>query len=91
LRPRASDDEARTPSWITRAPLLRPLVSGGDAGSFFTVILGIAAGGADPPERDVGLDADLDDDEDAIHRGIHELPCRHDTEGTADGGIPRMG
>jgi hypothetical protein len=73
---------------MKRAPLLRPLVGGGDAGSFFTVILGVDA---DPDERDADLDADPDDDEDAIRRGIHELPCRRDTEGTAGGGIPKTG
>jgi hypothetical protein len=55
-----------------RAPLLRPLVGGVDAGSFLTVVLDVDA---DPDEQD------------AIRRGIHELPCRRDREG----GIPRMG
>jgi hypothetical protein len=76
---------------MTRAPLLRLLVGGGDAGSFFIVVLGVVAGGADPQERDADLDADPDDDEDAIRPGIHELPCRRDTEGTAGGDIPRTG
>jgi hypothetical protein len=43
---------------MTRAPLLRPLVGGGEAGSFLTTV-GVAGGGADPPD----LDADLDPDE----------------------------
>jgi hypothetical protein len=77
---------------MMRASLLRPLVGGVDTGSFFTVVLGVDA---DPDERDADLDADpLDanpDERDAIHRGIHEIPCRRDTEGTAGGGIPRMG
>jgi hypothetical protein len=77
---------------MMRGPLLRPLVGGGDAGSFFTVILGVDA---DPDERDADLDANLldtDPDEwDAIRRGIHELSCRRDTEGTAGGSIPGMG
>jgi hypothetical protein len=73
---------------MTRAPLLRSLVSGGDADSFFTIVLGVDA---DPDKRDADLDADPDDDGDAICRGIHELPCRRDTEGTAGGGIPRTG
>jgi hypothetical protein len=77
---------------MTRAPLLRPLVRGVDAGSFFTIVLGVDA---DPDERDADLNADpldADPDEwDAIRRGIHELPCRRDTEGTAGGGIPRTG
>jgi hypothetical protein len=77
---------------MTRAPLLCPLVGGGDAGSFFTVVLGVDA---DPDERDADLDADpLDTDPeewDAIRRGIHELSCRRDTEGTTGGFIPRMG
>jgi hypothetical protein len=77
---------------MTRAPLLRRLVDGGDAGSFFTV-LGVAVGGADPQKRDADLDADPeDDDDDAIRRGIHELPCRREMEGTAaSGGIPSTG
>jgi hypothetical protein len=77
---------------MMRAPLLHPLVDGGDAGSFFTVVLGVDA---DPDERDADLDADpLDanpDERDAIRHGIHELPCRRDTEGTTGGGIPRTG
>jgi hypothetical protein len=72
---------------MTRAPLLRPLVGGGDADFFFTVILGIDA---DPDERDADLDTDPDE-RDAIHCGIHKLSCRRDTEGTAGGGIPRTG
>jgi hypothetical protein len=76
---------------MTRAPLLRPLVGGVDAGSF-TVILGVDA---NPDERDADLDTDpLDadpDERDAIRHGIHELPCRRDMEGTAGGGIPRTG
>jgi hypothetical protein len=76
LRLCAGDDEARAPSRMMRAPLLRPLVGGGDAGSFFTVVLDVDA---DPDERDANLDAD------------HELPYRRDTEGTAGGGIPRTG
>jgi hypothetical protein len=43
---------------MMRAPLLRHLVSGGDAGSFFTVVLGVDA---DPDERDADLDADPDE------------------------------
>jgi hypothetical protein len=77
---------------MTRAPPLRPLVGGVDAGSFFTIVLGVDV---DPDERDADLDADpLDanpDERDAIRRGIHKLPCRLDTEGTAGGGIPRTG
>jgi hypothetical protein len=77
---------------MTRAPLLRPLVSGVEAGSFFTVVLGADA---DPDERDADLDADpLDadpDKRDIVRRCIHELPCRRDTEGTTGGGIPRTG
>jgi hypothetical protein len=89
---RAGDDEARSPSRTTRAPLLRPLVDGGDVGSVFTVVLGIAARGADPQLRVVDLDADPDEDDDAMRRGILELPCRRDTEGTAaGGGIHRTG
>jgi hypothetical protein len=92
LRPRASDDEAHAPSRMTRAPLLHPLVGGGDVGSFFTVVLGVDA---DPDERDADLDADpLDanpDEWDAICRGIHELPCQRDMEGTTGGGIPKTG
>jgi hypothetical protein len=57
-----------------------------------TVILGVDA---DPDEQDADLDADpLEADPNewiAIRCGIHELPCRRDTEGTAGGGIPRMG
>jgi hypothetical protein len=73
---------------MTRVPLLRALVGGGDAGSFFTVVLSVDA---DPDERDADLDADPDEVGVAIRRGIHELPCRRDTEGTAGGGIPRTG
>jgi hypothetical protein len=67
-----------------QAPLLRPLVSA-DSGSFFTIL------GIDPNERDADLDADLDDadPDDAIHRGIHELPRRRDRVGGS--GIPRTG
>jgi hypothetical protein len=72
---------------MMRAPLLRPLVSGGDADSF-TVVLGVDA---DPDERDADLDADPDNVEDAIRRGIHELPCRRDMEGTAGDDISRTG
>jgi hypothetical protein len=50
---------------MTRAPPLRPLVSGADGGSFFT-ILGVDA---DPDERDTDLDVDPDE-RDAIRRGI---------------------
>jgi hypothetical protein len=75
---------------MTRAPPLRPLVGGVDAGSFFTVVLGV---GAEPDDQDADLDDDpLDadpDKQDAIRRGIHELPRRHDSEGTAGGSIPR--
>jgi hypothetical protein len=63
------------------------LVDGVDAGFFFTVILGVDA---DPDERDADLDADPDE-RDAIRRGIQELPCRRDREGTCGGGIPRTG
>jgi hypothetical protein len=77
---------------MTRAPPLRPLVSGVDVGSFFTIVLGVDA---DPDERDADLDADPDDadpdERDAIRRGIHELPCQRDREGTYGGGIPRTG
>jgi hypothetical protein len=46
---------------------------------------------ADPNKQDLDADPlDADPDErDAIRRGIHELPCRRDMEGTAGGGIPR--
>jgi hypothetical protein len=71
---------------MTRAPPLRPLVGGVDAGSFFTLVLGV---GAEPDDQDADLDDDPDK-QDAIRRGIHELPCRHDSEGTAGGSIPRM-
>jgi hypothetical protein len=91
LRPHAGGDEVRAPSQMTRAPLLRPLVGGADAGSFFTV-LGVDA---DPDERDADLDADPDDADldkrDAIRRGIHKLLWRRDREGTYGGGIPRTG
>jgi hypothetical protein len=73
---------------MTRAPLLRPLVGGVDASSFFTVVLNVDA---NPDEWDDNpLDADPDE-LDAILCGIHELPCRHDMEGTTGDGIPRMG
>jgi hypothetical protein len=76
------------PSRMTRTPLLRPPVSGGNIGSFLTA-LGVAGGGADPQERDGDLDADPDDDDDgAIRRSIYKLSCRRDTEGAAGGGIP---
>jgi hypothetical protein len=72
---------------MTRAPLLRPLVSLADGGSCFTVL------GIDADERDGDLDADPDDADpdkrDAIRRAIHELPRRRDREG--GGGIPRTG
>jgi hypothetical protein len=45
---------------MTRAPLLRPLVVSSDAGSFFIVVLGVDAGGADPHERVEDLDAEPD-------------------------------
>jgi hypothetical protein len=65
------------------------LVGSVDASSFFTIFLGVDA---DPDERDADLDADPDDadpgERDAVRRGIHELPCRRDTEGTCGGGIP---
>jgi hypothetical protein len=67
---------------MTRAPLLCPLVGGADGGSYFTVL------GVDTDERDADLDTDPDE-RDAIRRGIHELPRRHDREG--GGGIPRTG
>jgi hypothetical protein len=80
---------------MTRALLLCPLVGGGDVGSFFTVVLGVDADpderDADPDERDANLDTDPDEVGDAIRRGIHELPCRRDMEGTTGGGIPRTG
>jgi hypothetical protein len=63
------------------------LVGDVDADSFLTVVLSVDA---DPDERDVDLDADLNE-RDAIRRGIHELPCRRDTEGTTSGGLPRTG
>jgi hypothetical protein len=87
LRSRAGGDEVRAPSRMTRAPLLRPLVGGVNASSFFTVVLGVDA---DPDERDADLDADPDE-RDAIRRGIHELQCRCDKEGTCGDGIPRTG
>jgi hypothetical protein len=70
---------------MMRAPLLRPLVGGADGGSFFTAL------GVDADERDADLDADPDDTDpdDAIRRGIHELPRRCDREGGS--GIPRTG
>jgi hypothetical protein len=71
---------------MTRAPPLRPLVGGADAGSFFTV-LGVDA---DPDERDADLDADRDE-LDAIRHGIHEIPWRRDREGTCGGGISMTG
>jgi hypothetical protein len=85
-RPRADGDEVCAPSQMTRVPPLRPLVSGVDAGSFFT-ILGVDA---DPDERDADLDADPDQ-RDAIRRGIHELPWRRYREGTCGSGIPKTG
>jgi hypothetical protein len=82
-------DNKGPPSRITRAPL-PPLVGGGGVGSFLT-LLGIVGGGPDLQEWDADLDADPDDD-DAIRHGIHELPCRRDTEGAAaGGGIPNTG
>jgi hypothetical protein len=81
LRPHAGGDKVRIPSRMMRAPPLRPLVGGADAGSFFTVL----SVDADPDERDADLDADPD------RHGIHELPWRRDREGTCDGSIPRMG
>jgi hypothetical protein len=72
---------------MMRAPLLRPLVGGGDTGSVFTfvfiVVLGIAVGGADPQLRIADLDADPGEDDDAMLCGIQELPCQRD--------IPRTG
>jgi hypothetical protein len=47
-------------------------------------LLGVA-GGADPDNL-VDLDAKPDDDDDSMHRGIHELPCQRDMEGTSLGG-----
>jgi hypothetical protein len=76
---------------MTRAPPLRPLVGGVDAGSLFTV-LGVDA---DLDERDADLDTDPDDadldERDAIRRGIHKLPWQRDREGTCGGGIPGTG
>jgi hypothetical protein len=71
---------------MMRAPLLCPLVGGGDAGSSLTT-LGVAGGGADPPD----LDADPDDEDDgAILRGVHDFPCRRNMVGATGGGIPSM-
>jgi hypothetical protein len=58
------------------------------------IVAGVAAVlGVDADERDADLDANPDDADpeewDAIRRGIHELPRRHDREG--GGGIPRTG
>jgi hypothetical protein len=90
--PRAGDDEARAPSRMMRALLLCPLVGGGDAGSVFMVILGVAAGGVDPQLHVADLDAVPDEDDDAMRRGSQELPCQRDREGTAAGSsIPMTG
>jgi hypothetical protein len=78
---------------MTRAPALRPLV-GGDVGSILTgrrTLLGVAAC-ADPHDLIADLDAEHDDEDDAMRRAIQELPCRRDTEGTSLGGsIPSTG
>jgi hypothetical protein len=93
FRPRSGEE-----GWsrMTRAPLLRPLVGGGDVGSFLTkvgvdghAVSLMKVEGADPPD----LDADLDPDEEeygVILLGVQELPCRRHTV-AACGGIPRGG
>jgi hypothetical protein len=72
---------------MTRASLLRPLVGGGEVGSFLMTV-GVAGGGADPPDLDADLNPDEEEDG-AIRHGLQELPCRRDTVGTTGGGIPR--
>jgi hypothetical protein len=79
---------------MTRATVMRPRVGGGDTGSVFTArrpLLNVA-GGADPHDRMADLDAEPDEEDNAIRRGIHELLCRCDTKDTTvDGGIPITG
>jgi hypothetical protein len=71
---------------MTRAPLLR--LGGKDGGSYF-MVLGVDA---DDCDADLADPEDADpEDRDAIHRGIHELPRRHDSVGGCGGGIPRTG
>jgi hypothetical protein len=68
---------------MTRAPLLR--LGGVDGGSCFTVL------GVDADDRDADPDDADPEDQDAICRGIHELPRRCDSVGGCGSGIPRMG
>ena len=79
---------------MTSAPLLRPLVGGGAAGSFFTVAGDghsfLTVAGVDPPDLDADLDPD-DEEDGAILPGIQELPRRRDTVAATGGGIPRTG
>jgi hypothetical protein len=67
---------------MTREPLLR--LGGADGGSCFTVL------GVDADDRDADLEADPED-QDAIRRGIRELPRRRDSVDGCGGGIPRIG
>ena len=75
---------------MTRVPLLPPRVGGGDAASCLTWYRGVAGGGADPPDLDVDLDPDEEED-DVILLGVQELHCRRDTVAASGGGIPRGG
>jgi hypothetical protein len=69
---------------MTRAPLLQ---RGAVAGSCFTVL------GVDAEDRDPDLVADPEDaePEDAIRRGIQELPRRRESVGRGAGGISSTG
>jgi hypothetical protein len=73
---------------MMRAHVLHPQFVGGDAGSGLTgrrPLLGVA-GGADLDDLVADLDVEPDDEDHSMRRGIQELPCRRDTEGTSLGG-----
>jgi hypothetical protein len=91
FRPLCGEDDW---SRMTRAPLLRRLLGGGDAGSFL-MVEGAAHSylmvvGVDPPDLDADREPDEEEDG-AILLGIQELPCRRDTVAATGGGIPRTG
>ena len=78
---------------MTRAPLLRPLVAGGDAGSFLTrtgVEGDVASSLFTGAKDDLGADPE-DDELAAMRRGCQTFPRRLLTDALDGGGIVSTG
>jgi hypothetical protein len=87
-QPRGGEGSCRS---LMTIPPRRARVRGGDAGSGLTGrswLLGVV-GGADPNERDTRAESEEEEVE-AMHHGIHELPLHRETDNTL-GGICRTG